>query len=375
MDDVWEGAFEDDVSQRRPLDDHVQILLNFVQEHESILKNIERTTKNSVSESLESHYRPIRIVSDPTEKVYPQDLIVAPNNELLRKVITVLVFLCDEIHELKDIAEKKIFGPIIVFGQNPPEKNENVESATLGSGVRERMVGKFLPHLQETANFIERCYSVATNVVQQLASLMKAKEQLYKATFQGTHLCSVFNTLSELLVVLVTLDNIIQQNEFLQESWSYYKSMISYARGDPSSFGTDEVGISKFERLLVSIDQAVMIGEIFKGCIEQNFEIIMLEEEEEKEVKVNVRANEVFMGELLFCFKTQLETALSIIGTSSELFERYDIVGSMAMYCLYRQLLLPSVPPDSKLHKTLWGVQKIVPLVILCERVEWHAGQ
>ncbi len=39
--------------------------------------------------------------------------------------------------------------------------------------------------------------------------------------------------------------------------------MVTYIRQDPSAYGMDENGISKFERLLVSIDQTLMIGTVF----------------------------------------------------------------------------------------------------------------
>jgi WASH complex subunit 7 len=378
MEGDWEGAFEDDLSQRRPHDDHVQKVLSFVQEHESLLHSIDNALKTSVPASLNTNQAAIKLQSDHPERVFTQDLFSSAgtnnvcNNEVLVKVVTVLVFLCDEVHELKEIAESKLYGPLAVFGQAAVEHGESTDQVTYQPGEREKMVGTFLPILQEISNFIDRCYNLAVNIVQQLASLLKAKEQMYKVTFQSTHLTAVIVALGELLSVLISIDCIVQQNDVLLEAWSHYKTMISYARADPASFGTDEVGVSKFERLLVSIDQSVMIGEVFKGCIEQNFETII---EDDREMHVSVRANQIFTTELLYCLKSHLENALQVVGTGAELFERNDVMTSLTLFALYRVLLPANIPPDPKLYKQLWSVQKIVPTVVISDRFVWNVGE
>ena len=234
------------------------------------------------------------------------------------------------------------------------------------------MIGKFLPLLQELSNFVDRCYTVTTNLVQQLSSLLKDKEHLYRTSFKNAHMQTAFKALGSLLTVLITLDYIVDSNESIREYWGFYKSMISHIRNDPSQFNTNDAALMKFEGLLVSVDQTVLIGEIFKGCVEQNFESY---QEDEQDIFVEVRGNSVFLKEMLFCMRQNIETAVQIIGTGNELFERKDIVDSMALYVLYRKLLPANVLPDPKLHKFLWEVQKTVPVVILSETVMWTAGE
>jgi len=117
---------EDTMGHRKPQDDHLQKTLSFVQEHEVILRTIEEATRNAVAEAPETHYRTIRVVTDAPERVFPQDLICT-DNDLLRKVMSVLVFLCDEVHELVDVAETKMYRPLQMFGQSIPESSENGE--------------------------------------------------------------------------------------------------------------------------------------------------------------------------------------------------------------------------------------------------------
>jgi WASH complex subunit 7 len=75
--------------------------------------------------------------------------------------------------------------------------------------------------------------------------------------------------LSDLLRVLITLDSIIVQNPYLLPAWSHYKRMMEYVRAEPGRYGVDEKRVRDFEELLVTLDQAILSGTIFLGCIEQ----------------------------------------------------------------------------------------------------------
>ena len=152
-------------------------------------------------------------------------------------------------------------------------------------GTKEKMIGSFLPKILEISNFIVRCNSVAINIVQQLSSLISGKKSIFQSNksesmeskkenitkcendnnenlfpLLNTHLHSVFKSLGELLSILATFDQIIDENDFLRESWNLYKVMITVARSDPSSFETSQEEIIDFEMVLVSID-----SRLFKG--------------------------------------------------------------------------------------------------------------
>ena len=93
-------------------------------------------------------------------------------------------------------------------------------------------------------------------------------------------------------------------------------------------------------------------------------------------IPINVRNNVNFMtGEMLFCLKQIIDHSVPVMGTASELNERMTIMGCVGMYALYRQLLPPNQYPDTKLHKIIWSIQKIVPFVVICETVMWTVGE
>eukprot|EP00602_Paraphysomonas_sp_CaronLab_P007109 CAMPEP_0185031460 /NCGR_PEP_ID=MMETSP1103-20130426/18944_1 /TAXON_ID=36769 /ORGANISM="Paraphysomonas bandaiensis, Strain Caron Lab Isolate" /LENGTH=1209 /DNA_ID=CAMNT_0027566997 /DNA_START=38 /DNA_END=3667 /DNA_ORIENTATION=- len=370
--DQWDSTFEDDLSFKKPINDQIQKSLNFAQEHETLLREIENATRMTIVDTPVGHFKPIHIAAEPLERVYAQDLITT-DNPLLNKVLTVIVFLCDEINELQDIASIELFRPLIMFGQQPPGVEVDDEEEYKNDGTVEKSMGAILPHLQKVSNFVDRAYSVSINLVQQLSSLIRDNEQLYRASFQKVHLEKVFLSLGQLLTILITLDNIIDQNDALKHAWVSYKHMISFARSDPSSFNTTESKLSSYEKLLVALDVNIMSREIFKGCIDQNYEINVNENDEE--TKISVRSNATFLAEMLHCTKSILENALAVIGKSTELNEREHLVGCFGLYVLYRQLVPPTVAPDAKFQKHLWGIQKTIPIVVLSDKVVWYPAE
>ena len=336
-------AFESDTINKAPIDEHIQNTLIFIQTHESTLHNLKNITR--ITESFQDNVSSpaIKFCFDSVERVLPQDLALT-DNEIIRKSITVLVFLCDEINQLKEIAETRFYRSLLMFGNNPPEppvieqrllKHGREEASFDQPGMKEKMMGRVLPFLQELSNFIDRCYSVCLNLVQQVASLMNPNELLYRNIFEHTHLLVVTEALGDLLTVLISLDAVVKHNHLLTTAWNAYKAMISIARSDEASFNTNATDIAQFERLLVSINQSIMMGEIYKGCIEQNFEMAYEDDDtgsgvvgDGSSIKINVRYNSNYMaGELLVTMKTMLETALSTLGTNSETNERMAIVG------------------------------------------------
>ncbi len=352
-----------------------------------ILRTIEAATRNAIAEAPETHYRAIRLQVDPPERVLPQDLINT-DHELLRKIVSTLLFLCDEAQELTENAELRLFKPLQMFGQAVPQ-NEHANAAAgkdvnaggdeeiddaFKPGDREKIIGTFLPLLQNVSNYIDRCYILTSNIVQQLASLLRSQEQLYRSTFQNTHVAIVFTALGRLLATLASLDSLIASNDMIGECWGYYKTMISYVRTDVEAFGTDADGLSTFERMLVSIDQTVLIGDIFKGCVEQNFEQYV-DEDAQEPISINVRGNGLFFTELVFSLRQQIDIALRVLGTAAELpTHKYDVMSGVCLYVLYRKLLPARNEPDAKLYKYLWEVQKLVPVVVVGDSVLWSPG-
>lgn len=130
LSESWEGSFETDVSSKRQIDAQVQKTLTFIQKHEEKLHEKHRSLSSHSNAS--TAFRFVRIAIDRTERV-AVDNILQPDdtNKNFRKVLIVLVFLCDEIHELKEIAEEKFFHPLIMFGRSPVDDSTGEKSDRL----------------------------------------------------------------------------------------------------------------------------------------------------------------------------------------------------------------------------------------------------
>ena len=110
--------FFDDESHKRPINDQLQSELSFIVEHEKSLHK--HTNKNeAIHDVPNSYYKPFRLAKEPRERVVPSDLWTITENAHLRKVLTVLVFLCDEVTDLLDIVDDKVFNPLSLFGSRP----------------------------------------------------------------------------------------------------------------------------------------------------------------------------------------------------------------------------------------------------------------
>ena len=119
MPETWEGSYETDLAMRRPIEAQFQHILNFIQNHDDLLHRVDEKRNNLLEEK--TPYRPIRIALDAPERVTPYDMLYNDDdkNSSVRKTLMVLVFLSDEIHELKEIAEERFFPLLVIFGRSP----------------------------------------------------------------------------------------------------------------------------------------------------------------------------------------------------------------------------------------------------------------
>jgi WASH complex subunit 7 len=174
----------------------------------------------------------------------------------------------------------------LLFGQDIDGEPEE--------GDAQLKVGKMMPYLMDLQAFVGRVYQVIKNMIQQMASLYHNHQQLYNKSFKGVcgnqasavcshshtrhchcclaihvqvHLNTVFHMMSELLTVLITLDEIIGQNPNFKLAWSMYKRMSKTIRSDASRYGTDEERMLQFEKLLLQIEGFLLDGRIYHVCV------------------------------------------------------------------------------------------------------------
>lgn len=301
-------------------------------------------------------------------------------------MLTVFSVLCDEISELKVTVEDNFYPALIMFGQAC-----HGEEGEVKAGEDEVHIGRMLPFFQDISNFVDRCNAITINMIHQLASLYQSFQKLWKSTFKLVHLHPVFDALASLLEVMITIDAIVIDNPNIITSWDKYKRMMQYVRADPTRYNITVDKVKQFERLLVSLDQTIMSAQVFQTCIEQDFEAFSSldpgeEDDDEdrsddgesgrassdRESKIDIRANRVFLDEFLHCISARLGVAEVAINSATETYERNNLVGTAGLYVLHRRLLPANVPADPALYKRLWETQTKAPCVTICGKILWY---
>jgi WASH complex subunit 7 len=367
----------EDGSHQKIVDDTVFEELNLIQKADTTYYELMDKLSDNYLRDQANFSRPITLLVDAPERVLPQDLVILESTEGcedIQKLLMVLIYLCDEATDLKDSAKTRLFGPLLMFGTQPINLDFSEDEA-LKPGQKEQMIGTFLPLLVELNNFVDRVYEVAVNLVQQLASALAQDSSVYRPILRDNTLPRGFQALNDLMGVLISLDSIVSGNEILTESWSHFKFIVGHARDTPSVYDSTAEEVEKYERMLVSIDQSLMKGEIFRGCIDQNFEVVVDNQEEADSSKrfghnakmnVPIRNNTIFLGAMRENIRHSTER-----GLHPETFDETEVIGAYGMYALYRRLVPRSEKPDTKLYRWLWSHQKSFPGVIVGEKDFW----
>ena len=123
----------------------------------------------------------------PVEKVEVLDL-VNPHRNIFKKIITVLAVLCDEITFLKAKAENIFFPDLLMYGQDGEacgEEEDEDEDEEIGKA--EARMGKRMIMFQEISNFVDRCNSIAINMVHQVRDREKEREREKRTERRGVY--------------------------------------------------------------------------------------------------------------------------------------------------------------------------------------------
>ncbi len=304
--------------------------------------------------------------------------------------MTVFSVLIAEMQKLKRTAETKFYGPLTLFGQvveatSPTEETKSNASSSADGADKaparepiEHQMGKFLPFLQDLANFCKRVNAVVRNCVAQLACLYHERMKLYNTTFKTVELDVVFHALGEMCTVLVTIDTLISSNIELINAWTAYKLMMKYARSDPEKYKMDSEKLSQLDQLIVSLDERVMHS-AFLALLNQDYSLPDPQNPNASapnttsaaSAAVLISGNRVFSQTFVDAIDRGLARVKAGLAEPMETYERSKIVDLYSLYALYRALFRSAVRDDPKLFKRLWEVQLQVPMVVLAHGALW----
>nr|XP_021496600.1 WASH complex subunit 4 isoform X2 [Meriones unguiculatus] len=349
----WEFDRVDDGSQKIHAEVQLKNYGKFLEEYTSQLRRIEDALDDLIGDVWDFNLDPIALKLLPYEQSSLLELIKT-ENKVLNKVITVYAALCCEIKKLKYEAETKFYNGLLFYG-------EGATDSSMVEGDCQIQMGRFVSFLQELSCFVTRCYEVVMNVVHQLAALYisnKIGPKIIETT--GVHFQTMYEHLGELLTVLLTLDEIIDNHITLKDHWTMYKRLLKSVHHNPSKFGIQEEKLKPFEKLLLKLEGQLLDGMIFQACIEQQFDSL--------NGGISVSKNSTFAEEFAHSIRSIFANVEAKLGEPSEIDQRDKYVGICGLFVLHFQIFRTV---DKKLYKSLLDICKKVPAITLTANIIW----
>uniref|UniRef100_A0A8C9V9W1 WASH complex subunit 4 n=1 Tax=Scleropages formosus TaxID=113540 RepID=A0A8C9V9W1_SCLFO len=344
----WEFDRFDDGSTKIHTEVQLKNYVNFLEDYTSQLKGIEDALDESIGDVWDFTLDPIALKLLPYEQSSLLELIKT-ENKVLNKVITVYAALCSEVKKLK-YEVRTTFCNSGVFGVQ--------KDTSMVEGESQIQMGRFISFLQELSCFVSRCFEVVVNLVHQLASLYSSSKNATKIIeSSGVHFQTVYEHLGELLVVLMTLDEIMENHGTLKEHWKMYKRLLKSVHHNPSKFEIPEEKLKPFEKLLLKLE-----GQLLDGMIFQSSGIC-------SPGLVDGRRNSsTFAEEFAHNIRTIFTNVESKLGEPSEIDQRDKYAGVCGLFVLHFHIFRTV---DKKLYKALLDVCKKVPAVTLIANIVW----
>ncbi|VDI58372.1 WASH complex subunit 7, partial [Mytilus galloprovincialis] len=355
VDGGWEFDKFDDGSLQIVGEVQLKKYGKFLEDYATQLREIEEALDDSIGDSWDMTLDPISLQLLPYEQTSLLQLI-RTDNKIFNKIITVFASLCCEMQSLKHEAENKFYNALLFYGEGEPDEG-------LQDGDAQVQMGKMMSLIQELSCFVTRSYEVVKSVVQQFSCLYTASRSGPKLiNVTDVHFQVVYEHLGDLLTVLITLDEIINNHGTLTDHWTLYKRMLKSVHHDPGKFGIQPDKMRPFEKLMMQLEGQLLDGLIFQNCVEQTFD----------SQTVYVTKNPVFAEEFAANIREILPDLEQRIGENNEMDQRYKFVGLCGLYVLHFQIFRVI---DKKVFKSMWDVYKKVPCVHLMGNMVWFPTQ
>ncbi|GMI20777.1 hypothetical protein TeGR_g8871, partial [Tetraparma gracilis] len=223
-------------------------------------------------------------------------------------------------------------------------------------------MGNSLHFFQEVHNFQLRVARVARNAVCQIGGF-KGDD-----VFRNVHVVPVGEALCECFRILVTLDSAVSANADLADAWRLYKMAVRDKSAQNIAAGTTDPEFTKFEKMLVTLDESVLSANCFLSCMEQDYSPGGV-----NGGGIPPRENKGLHSELKSLMIILYDRYEKLVNSPSETTERRQLVGVYGLYAVYRRIVPANEMPDAKLFKKLFTTfPSKCPIVPICGDAAWY---
>ncbi|CAD8128339.1 unnamed protein product [Paramecium sonneborni] len=281
------------------------------------------------------------------------------DNKVFDKISASFVFIDNQIRQIED-QFYKFLDKLTIYGELADLHLE--EERKLVDGEAEIMICRMLGQFKQIYDIIKKLINYITHLVNQLNLLYNKKDPISKI-MKIFNLNFPLDTIGRALQLIYVLDNVVEQNDYLQEHWNFCKRMIKIVKPDPTKFNSNAQNVKQLEKIMIRLDKTVLSGNCLQSVLAQNWDQ-NVHEKTGKEKNANIPAiknNKDFFNLLNTYLKERYELFDKTLGTAKEMFERDLLLPTFCVYALVRQLY----PNDENrdLWKNLWSLQKKIPMV------------
>lgn len=227
-----------------------------LEEYTVKLQQIEERLDSCLNNCWDLSLDPVTFNSTPVEHCSLVHLIDT-DNKILNKILIAVSATCAEIEFLQHEAQTKYYSAILFYG----EGNKSIAAVC---------VSQMLPTLQTICSFISRCEAVLSIAIQQLSSLHgSSKINVAPAPALDVHFQLVIEHIGDLLVILVTLDELLQSQTVLREHWGNFKRSLGALSLDVESYSAHAKRFQNLDSAVSELEHTLFTRSILRHSLEQ----------------------------------------------------------------------------------------------------------
>lgn len=192
---------------------------------------------------------PIRLVYKPREDISVME-IVDMENKTLAKVLAAVGGTCREIRLLRTEADE-FYKKLLTHGDRGAGNNESTDI--------------LLSILQDLSSFVNRILTVINLTIQQLSNLTSNAYDIYFPL--------LIEHLVDLFVIFVTLDEIIDAQPSLLDTWDQYCARASTMLNNSAQFNISVSKLRSFEKILKDLRHQLLSNNLFLRAVEKTMDV------------------------------------------------------------------------------------------------------
>lgn len=188
--------------------------------------------------------------------------------------------------------------------------------------------GNVLEMLFSVKYFVEHVSHIICTTIRQLGALFEVEKQ-YINISKSIHFQSVFHHIAELLVIVITFQDLLQ-NASLSNYWQFYKQAINSIKYNLDEFDVkyEKSGIIGVENVLLELEQ-LLLGDLFEELLVSIANV---------KSELTPKTLGVFSGHVFSYIKTTLTDILKCETEFHENFDVLSVVKVTSMSVLYHHL-------------------------------------